>query len=62
MLLQAIPLTNGNTDFEWIPLLTNIGLFIIVFYGVGKILIELMFEIIFGYKPSLFTAKQIHLK
>ena len=53
MLLQAIPLTNGNTDFEWIPLLTNIGLFIIVFYGVGKILIELMFEIIFGYKPKI---------
>ena len=52
MLTTTLILT-GNTEFEWIPLLTNIGLFIIVFYGVGKILIELMFEIIFGYKPKI---------
>jgi hypothetical protein len=51
-LYSTLLLTN-NTEFEWIPLLTNIGLFIIVFYGVGKILIELMFEIIFGYKPKI---------
>ena len=53
MCYSTLLLTNNNADFEWIPLLTNIGLFIIVFYGVGKILIELMFEIVFGYKPKI---------
>lgn len=53
MCYNTLLLTNNNADFEWIPLLTNIGLFIIVFYGVGKILIELMFEIMFGYKPKI---------
>lgn len=53
MCYSTLLLTNNNADFEWIPLLTNIGLFIIVFYGVGKILIELMFEIMFGYKPKI---------